>query len=185
MARLIVLLRGVNLAGRNRVSMPQLREALEEAGFEDVTTYVQSGNVVLSSSKSAKRVRSDVEHLLADRFDLDVSVIVRSRAELARVVERDALGRVAKNPKLYQVTFLESAPGAELMRKLEAAAAGRERVLSAGRELYAWHPDGVGRSKLAALMAGKGLGVTATARNWTTVTKLLELANEVPVKERG
>ena len=178
MARLIVLLRGVNLAGRNRVAMPQLREALEEAGFEDVSTYVQSGNVVLSSKKSAKRVQSDVERLIADRFGLDVSVVVRTRADLAAVVERNPLGKVAKNPKLYQVTFLDKAPSADVVRKLEAAAAGKEQVKHVGRELYAWHPDGVGRSKLAALMSGKGLGVTGTARNWTTVTKLLAMADE-------
>jgi uncharacterized protein (DUF1697 family) len=177
-ARLVVLLRGVNLAGRNRVSMPRLREALEEAGFDDVSTYVQSGNVVLTSRKSAKRVRREVEQLLADRFGLDIQVIVRTRVELAKVVERNPLAKVAKNPKLYQVTFLESAPAADLMRKLEAAAAGKEQVVSEGRELYAWHPDGVGRSKLATLMSGKGLGVTATARNWTTVTTLLELSEE-------
>jgi uncharacterized protein (DUF1697 family) len=176
-ARLIVLLRGVNLASRNRVSMPDLREALEGAGFEDVGTYVQSGNVVLSTTRSATRVRSDVERLLADRFDLDVKVVVRTRAELAKVVERNPLGKVATNPKLYQVTFLEKTPTAEVLRKLEAAAAGKERVVHVGRELFAWHPDGVARSKLAALMAGKGLGVTATARNWTTVTKLLEMAD--------
>jgi uncharacterized protein (DUF1697 family) len=175
-ARLVVLLRGVNLAGRNRLSMPQLREALEDAGFGDVSTYVQSGNVVLSSSKSAKRVGSDIAKLIEDRFELDVDVVVRTRQELAKVVQRNPLGKIAKNPKLYQVTFLEKAPGSGVLTKLEQAAAGEERVKHVGRELYAWHPDGVGRSKLAALMSGKGLGVTATARNWTTVTKLLELA---------
>jgi uncharacterized protein (DUF1697 family) len=177
-ARLIVLLRGVNLAGRNRVSMPKLREALGEAGFEDVSTYVQSGNVVLSSESSAKRVRGDVQKLIADRFGLDLEVVVRTRSELAKVIERNPLGKVAKTPKLYQVTFLESAPSAEVVRKLEAAVSGKERVLADGRELYAWHPDGVGRSKLAALMSGKGLGVVGTARNWTTVTKLLAMADE-------
>ena len=64
------------------------------------------------------------------------------------------------------------------MRKLEAAASGKERIVHIGRELYAWHPDGVGRSKLAAFMSGRGLGVTATARNWTTVTRLLEMSDE-------
>ena len=157
--------------------MPDLREALEEAGFEDVATYVQSGNVVLSTTRSVTRVRTDVERLLADRFDLDVKVVVRTRAELAKVVERNPLGKVATNPKLYQVTFLEKAPAADVLRKLEAAAAGKEQVAHVGRELFAWHPDGVARSKLAALMAGKGLGVTATARNWTTVTRLLEMAD--------
>ena len=178
MARLIVLLRGVNLAGRNRVAMPQLREALEESGYEKVSTYVQSGNVVLSSKAPPKRVGTAVENLIAERFGLDISVVVRTRAQLAAVVKRNPFGKVAKNPKLYQVTFLDKAPPAEVMRKLEAAAAGKEQVVHVGRELYAWHPDGVGRSKLAALLAGKGLGVTATARNWRTVTRLLEMADD-------
>ena len=115
--------------------MPDLREALEEAGFENVTTYVQSGNVVLSTTRSAMRVRSDVERLLADRFDLDVKVVVRTRAQLAAVVKRNPFGKVAKDPKLYQVTFLEKTPTAEVLRKLEAAAARKERVVHVGREV--------------------------------------------------
>lgn len=177
MGRLVVLLRGVNLAGRNRVSMPALREALEDGDFTDVKTYVQSGNVVLTSRKSAKRVGTDVERLLAERFDLDVRVIVRTRAELAAVVDRDPLAKVATDPKRYQVTFLESPLDGDVVRKLEAVATDAERVKQVGREVYAWHPDGVGRSKLAVLLAGKGLGVTATARNWKTVTQLLALAD--------
>jgi uncharacterized protein (DUF1697 family) len=174
--RFVVLLRGVNLAGRNRVSMPALREALEDAGFTDVATYVQSGNVVLTSRKAAKRVGTDVERLLKKRFDLDVRVVVRTRAELAAVVDRDPFAKIATDPKRYQVTFLESQLGADVVRKLEVVATDSERVKHVGREVYAWHPDGVGRSKLAVLLAGKGLGVTATARNWKTVTQLLELA---------
>jgi len=158
--------------------MPQLREALEDSGFEDVSTYVQSGNVVLSSTAAANGVGADVEWLLAKRFDLDVKVVVRTRAQLAAVVKRNPFAEVATNPKLYQVTFLEKTPPAEVMRKLEAAASGKERIVHIGRELYAWHPDGVGRSKLAAFMSGRGLGVTATARNWTTVTRLLEMSDE-------
>ena len=176
MGRLVVLLRGVNLAGRNRVSMQALREALEDAGFTDVATYVQSGNVVLTSSKAAKRVGTDAERLLAERFDLDIRVIVRTRAELAAVVDRNPLAKIATDPRRYQVTFLESPLGADVFPKLEAVATDGERVKHVGREVYAWHPDGVGRSKLAVLLAGKGLGVTATARNWKTVTQLLELA---------
>ena len=177
MGRFVVLLRGVNLAGRNRVSMPALREALEDADFNDVATYVQSGNVVLTSRKSAKRVGTDVERLLAERFDLDVRVVVRTRAELAAVVEGDPFAKIASDPKRYQVTFLESPLDADIVRKLEAVATESERVKHVGREVYAWHPDGVGRSKLAVLLSGKGLGVTATARNWKTVTQLLALAD--------
>jgi uncharacterized protein (DUF1697 family) len=177
MPRQIVLLRGVNLAGRNRVAMPKLRAALEDAGFEDVTTYIASGNVVLSSRKSAKRVAAEVEKLLAEQFGLDVAVLVRTRAELARVVERNPFDRVAKDPRRLVVTFLAEAPKAGAVKELEALAVGGERIARVGRELYAWHPDGIGRSKLAARLAGTGLGVVGTARNWATVTRLLELAS--------
>ena len=178
MARMVVLLRGINLGSRNRISMPELREALEEAGYDDVRTYLQSGNVVLTSRGAAKSVARDCERLIADRFGLEIAVVVRTRSELAKVVERNPLGRVAKDPKRYQVSFLESKPAAKIVRELEELATADERVVSIGREIYAWHPDGVARSKLWAKLAGKGLGVTATARNWTTVTKLLELADE-------
>jgi uncharacterized protein (DUF1697 family) len=157
--------------------MAQLRSALEEAGFDDVATYVQSGNVVLSSGDSAAKVGRAVERLVEKEFGLKIPVVVRTRAQLAKVVERNPLAKVAKNPKRYQVSFLEKKPSAALMRKLEEAAAPSERVVAEGREIYAWHPEGVARSKLWAMLAGKGLGLTATARNWTTVTKLLELAD--------
>jgi len=176
-ARLVVLLRGINIGSRNRIAMPALREALEEAGSEDVRTYVQSGNVVLSSGASAKQAARDVERLIADRFGLEIAVVARTRNELAKVVDRNPLARVAKDPKRYQVSFLEAKPTAKVVRELEEVAAVKEKVVSIGREIYAWHPDGVARSKLWARLAGKDLGTTATARNWTTVTKLLELAD--------
>jgi uncharacterized protein (DUF1697 family) len=176
-ARLIVLLRGVNLGSTNRLPMPKLRSALVEAGFADVATYVQSGNVVLSGADSAATVARKVERLIEKEFGLEISVVVRTRAQLAQVVKRDPLGKVAKNPKRYQVSFLEKKPSTALVRKLEELAAPAERLAANGREIYAWHPEGVARSKLWAALAGKGLGITATARNWTTVTKLLELAD--------
>jgi uncharacterized protein (DUF1697 family) len=178
MPRQIVLLRGVNLGPRNRVSMPELREALTEAGFQDVETYVQSGNVVLSSTASPERVARKCERVIQDRFGLDIDIVVRTRAELAGVVNRNPLAKDATDPKRYQVTFLAAKPDAELVKKLAAAAVEPEQLVHSGRELYAWHPNGVGRSKLAALLAGPRLGITGTSRNWVTVTKLLELASE-------
>jgi uncharacterized protein (DUF1697 family) len=177
MARLIVLLRGINIGPRNRISMPELREALEDAGYEDIQTYVQSGNVALTSTAAAKKVAQDCERLIADRFKLEIAVVTRTRAELAKVVERNPLARVAKDPKRYQVSFLDAKPTAKIVRELEEVATADEKVVSIGREIYAWHPAGVARSKLWAKLAGKGLGMTATARNWTTVMKLLELAD--------
>jgi uncharacterized protein (DUF1697 family) len=156
--------------------MPKLRALLEEARFEDIRTYLQSGNVVLSSTKKADDVGRACKRVIAKELGLDIDVVVRSRAQLAQVVKRDPLGDVAKDPKRYQVSFLAAKPPRGLARKLEEAAAETEQFAVSGREVYAWHPAGVARSKLWALLAGRNLGVVATSRNWTTVTKLLELA---------
>lgn len=178
MARYVALLRGVNLGARNRVAMPALREALEEAGFEVVRTYVQSGNIVLSSRAKPETVRRKVERVIAERFGLEIAVVVRTRAELAAVVKRNPLGKVATEPKRYQVSFLSGKLSAKVVRELEETAAADERVVVSGREVYAWHPKGVARSKLWAKLAGKTLGVTATSRNWTTVEALLEFSDD-------
>jgi uncharacterized protein (DUF1697 family) len=175
-ARHIVLLRGINLGSRNRVAMPKLRELLEDAGFEDVATYVQSGNVVLSSGKKNEDVARACERLIAKHLGLEIDVVARTRAQLAKVVERNPLGEVATNPKRYQVSFLGGRAPSGLRAQLEGVRAEEEALAIHGREIYAWHPAGVARSKLWTLLAGRDLGVTATARNWTTVTKLLELA---------
>jgi uncharacterized protein (DUF1697 family) len=177
MARHVVLLRGINIGPRNRVAMPALREALEEAGFADVQTYLQSGNAVVESRAKPEMVRKKVELLIKEQFDLEIAVVVRTKAELAAVVKRDPHAKVATNPKTYQVTFLEQKLPAKTVRELEEAAAEDELVVVSGREVYAWHPQTVARSKLWAKLAGQGLGVTATSRNWTTVEALLELAD--------
>jgi uncharacterized protein (DUF1697 family) len=152
--------------------MLELRAAFEEAGFEDVQTYLQSGNVVVG-----KRVGAEtVERLIEERFGLKIAVVVRSSVDLARIVKRNPLRKVATNPKRYQVTFLARKLPAKVVRELEEAAVPGERVVVEGREVYAWHPEGIARSKLWSKLAAKSLGVTATSRNWATVEALLELA---------
>jgi uncharacterized protein (DUF1697 family) len=178
MAVHVAMLRGINLGGFHRVPMAELRTLLTDAGYEDVRTYVQSGNIVLRSPAKAAEVELRLGTLLSERFGFDVPVIVRSRAQLAAVVKADPLGDVVDNPKRYQVSFLDSKPAAEAIARLQEQAIGDERVIARGREIYAWHPEGVARSKLWNALAGKGLGVTATARNWTTVTTLLDMASQ-------
>jgi uncharacterized protein (DUF1697 family) len=177
MSTLVLLLRGINLGPRNRISMPELREALAEAGFEDVRTYVQSGNVVLSAEGGPDEVARETERVIARRFGVEVSVLARTRDELAKVIDRNPLAKAAaREPKRCQVTFLSAELDRDAQDAIEAAAAGKEQVVFSGREVYAWHPTGIGRSKLAELLGRKTVG--GTARNWSTVTKLLELADE-------
>lgn len=177
MTRHVALLRGINLGARNRVSMPELRSALGKAGYEDVRTLLQSGNVVLSSERSPDAVARELEALVADAFGVESRVVVRSREQLAQVVQRNPLAETVKDPKRFQVSFLSAAPDPEIVRELTARDFAPEQVAFLGDEVYAWHPGGLQRSPLARLLDDRRLGVTATARNWNTVTKLLALAD--------
>jgi uncharacterized protein (DUF1697 family) len=173
-----IMLRGINLGPNRRVPMAELRALFGEAGYADVRTYVQSGNVVLESDATPAELEREAAALISERFGFEVPVVVRTRRELAAVVKLNPLGDVVDNSKCYQVSFLSAKPAAGVLKTLQAAAVGEERVIGHGREIYAWHPEGVARSKLWNALAGKGLGpgVIATARNWTTVTTLLEMA---------
>jgi uncharacterized protein (DUF1697 family) len=176
--RHVLLLRGINLGPNRRVPMADLRALLTEAGYGGVRTYVQSGNIVLDAAAAPAELEADAERLISGGFGFDVPVIARSRDELAAVVALNPLGDIATNPKRYQVSFLSAELPADVVQMLRAAAAGEERLVAHGRELYAWHPDGVARSKMWNALAGKSLGAVATARNWTTVTTLLAMADE-------
>jgi uncharacterized protein (DUF1697 family) len=178
MSRHIVLLRGINLGPRNRIPMPELRELLANVGFDDVSTYLQSGNVVLASNATPDQIAGTCEAEIASRFDLAIEAVVRTREEVAEVVQRNPLGHVATNLKRYQVCFLACAPDAAVVEKLEAATVAPEQYKVVGREIYTWHPEGIGRSRLWAQVASPRLGITATARNWNTVTSLLALADD-------
>jgi uncharacterized protein (DUF1697 family) len=176
--RQVAMLRGINLGPNRRVPMAELRALFTDAGYEDVRTYVQSGNIVLSSSQSTAALEGEAQRLISERFGFDVPVIARTRKQLAAVVKLNPLGDVADDPKRYQVSFLSEELAPDVVAALQGAVAPSERLVVRPRELYAWHPEGVARSKLWNSLAGKGLGVTATARNWTTVNTLLEMTGE-------
>jgi uncharacterized protein (DUF1697 family) len=178
--RHVLLLRGINLGPTNRVAMPALREALGVEGYENVRTYVQSGNIVLDSDEAPDSLASRIRRLITERFGVDAAVITRTRDELAAVVERNPLAEMVTEPKRYQVSFLSARPDSGLHDRLQELAVPDERVVIIEREVYAWHPDGVARSKLWNKLGSRGgLGpdLIATSRNWTTVTTLLEMAD--------
>ena len=133
---------------------------------------------MLTSDQTGEPLEQALEEAIADELGVESRVVVRSARELAGVVDRNPLADVADDPKRYQVSFLSAKPKAAVVRALEAADVAPEQVVVSGREIYAWHPDGIQRSPLAKLLTDRKLGVTATARNWNTVMKLLELARE-------
>lgn len=178
MARQVAFLRGINLAGKRRVPMRDLRVALEKAGYNDVRTLLQSGNVVLTSAADSTTLERDLSNTLRNAFGFDIAVVVRTRDELADVIARDPFAEEADDPARYQVSFLSAEPDPAGVDELERADVAPERVAVRGREIYAWPPGRVGRSELAKLITDRRLGVEVTARNWRTVTNLLELADE-------
>jgi len=173
--RCVILLRGVNVGGNNLVPMGELRALLTGAGFGGVETYLQSGNLAVSAAGTPEAVARRCEALIAARFGLDIRSLVRTHAELDAVVRADPFPGAADDPRRYQVTFLESPPDPEIIPRLSSAAGAGERFAVAGREIYAWHPQGIAGSRLATLLAGRALKLTGTTRNWTTVTKLLSM----------
>jgi uncharacterized protein (DUF1697 family) len=166
----------VNLGTQRRVKMAELRELLRGHGHGDVVTYLQSGNVVVRSELPAAKLEETLESQLAAGLGFDVDVIVRSSRELAAVVKRNPLRAVAIDPAKYLVTFLRAKPPAQLVARLRAAEVAPEELVANGRELYSWHPGGVGRSTLAKLLLPSALGVSASARNWRVVEHLAGLA---------
>jgi len=176
--RQVLLMRGINVGASNRISMPSLRERLTEAGFGEVRTHLQSGNVVVSSELSPDELAAECRRHISEGFGMDIDVLARTAEELAEVVRQDPLAAVAVDPKCYQVSFCSAEPDEELLQRLTDLAAPSELLVAVGREIYGWYPDGAGRSRLAAELSGRRMAVTATTRNWRTVTALLEMARE-------
>jgi len=176
-AQLVVLLRGINLGARNRVAMADLRELLEEEGFSDVRTLLQSGNVVLRSPEPQAEAREHIERALAKRFGFEIAVVTRSTAQLRTVVEADPLGKATADPKKHMVAFLAEKPKAAALSRAADGDFGDERWALEGKHLYLWLADGIQHSKLMQALSEKQLGVTATVRNWNTVMKVDEVAS--------
>lgn len=173
--QVVALLRGINLGARNRIGMAELRAMLGELGLEDVRTHLQSGNVLARTRDAPGAVAAAIEAALAERLGLTVPVVSRTGDELARVVASDPFGDEAPDGSRYVVVFLSGAPHAAALEALRTADLGTERAHVSGGEAYVWCPDGVRTSTALRLLTDRRLGVTATARNWNTVTRLAEM----------
>ncbi len=151
---------------------------LQELGYEDVRTHLQSGNAVFSAPTPPERVAEEIESQLTRHLGLNVRVLVRTAGELARVVAANPLPEAVSTPSLLLVTFLSAPPNRELLRELDPANFEPELFGVGEREVYVWSPTGVRTIELSYAFWEKRFGVIATARNWNTVTRLLELASE-------
>jgi len=175
----ISLLRAVNLAGHNRIKMSALQAALEGLGFEQVKTYLQSGNVVFHLVKPSANLCETIEEKIRSHFGLSISVISRTDEELGNAIQKNPfLKESGVDSSKLHVTFLASVPTAA-EEKLDRLRAGPDRYRYRGREVYLYCPQGYGRTKLSNLAIEKALAVRGTTRNWRTVNQLYQMAAQI------
>ena len=169
----IVLFRGVG--GKTQLPVKPLREKLAEAGYEDVATYINSGNAIVRSRMNRKRVIATVAELCRAQFDFDKAIFAPTLAEWDELIAHNPFGKAAVHaPTTVHAALLESAPRAEDIERIRACAVQGEGIEVIGNVAYLHTPHGFGRCKMAEKF-DKWIGVTNTARNWNTVLKLAEL----------
>ena len=192
MASHLALLRGINVGGRNKVPMADLREVVTSLGHTGVSTYIQSGNVLFSTADTDNaKLAAALESAIEDRFGIWSSVVVLSRDELGQVLAANPYPD-EPNPRMVHVVFLNAEPPGEALTRIAAAESAvaakgsRDTVQAAGQALFVHTPDGFGTSELAQTLfkiisppaKAKKHGLAATARNWATATKLLSLCDQ-------
>jgi len=176
----ISMLRGINVGGHKKVPMDRLRAVFEALGFEQVRTFIQSGNVVFQAAKgSTPELSKKIEGKILAEFGFAASVITRTPQELGKVIRRNPFPKESSvAPAKVHVAFLSHLPKADAVKRLEALATPPEQLHHSGTEVYLYYRDGMGRAKLTGNVLEKVLSVTATMRNWNTLNQLYEMGSE-------
>ena len=177
MATFAALLRSVNVGGRNRLAMADLRDLVSSLGFADATTYLQSGNVVFTAPGTAATVARAIEARLAADLDLEVPVLARSRPQLEKILDGNPLSGANSIRRHSMSPSWPTGPRRRRSTELEGLAGqfGDDRFEVVGTHVYLHCPGGYGETKLNNTYLERRLGVRATTRNWRTVSALAEL----------
>lgn len=173
----IALLRGINVSGQKIIKMEALRKSLEVLDLADVSTYIQSGNILFRSALNDARPLEELLHdHIEKQFGFGVSVIVVTPDDLRAVIAQNPFeGEQIEEPQPY-VSFLSDEPSEQNLEALQAMDFQQDRFISIDKTLYIHYADGAGKTKLSNAVIERKLKLTSTARNWKTVKKLLELA---------
>lgn len=176
-ATYVALLRGVNVGGRNKVAMADLRRLLQDLGHEDVRTYLQSGNAVFTTDRDdAGSVARGIERSIQEKAGLDITVVLRTPAQLAEVIQANPLPQADEAPTQVHVGFLAGDVATERVAAVDTSRFSPEELHPGPGVVYLWYPNGAGRAKLTGAALERLLGVPITARNWRSVLALRDLA---------
>jgi uncharacterized protein (DUF1697 family) len=171
----VALLRGINVGGRNRVPMAELRALFEQTGCASVSSFIQSGNVLFTHAATDREALSrELEQAVAETFGVASPIVLRTSAELVRIAGSHPFGTDTSQTHVAFLSREPDEPGA-----LEAHETAPDEFRLVGADVYLRYPNGVHGSRLTGALLERRLGVTATLRNWRTVTKLAELAHSL------
>lgn len=174
----IAILRGINVSGQKKILMKELIRYLESLGFTNVQTYIQSGNVIFESEQE-EGLKLLIENKIKTIYGFDVPVQVHEVEYFVHVLENNPfLVNNEVDEKFLHVTFLGDAPDSKLVDVLEERDLGTDEFVINKREIYLYCPNGYGRTKLTNTFFERKLKVSATTRNWKTVTNLVALSHQ-------
>lgn len=175
----IALLRGINVSGRNKVPMADLRTACGKLGWSGIDTYIQSGNLVFCAAGPAEAVERELEQLIHKRFALTIPVIVRSAAAWPDYVKANPFPEASQTePNAVMMSLPKARPNKGALGTLRERAHNGEQIDQAGDAFWIHFKEGVARSKLSPGLLDRVIGSPVTARNWNTVLKIDEMLRQ-------
>lgn len=175
----IALLRGINVSGQKKIKMAELRTSMEELGFGQVRTYIQSGNILLQSEKAADEVEELIGGKIKAEYGFEVPVMVKSPGELKAAIEGNPFVKdPEKDVKRFYLTFLAETPAEDRIEQLKSYDFSPEEFLIDGKVVHFYSPNDYGRAKMNNNFFEQKLKVRATTRNWRTTLKLIEMSEE-------
>lgn len=179
MSNYIVLLRGINVGGHNKLPMADLRSLLTDNGYTAVSTYIQSGNILLSSDKDSKTISTHISGLLKNTYDYNIPVITISVTALQQCFNDNPFLNTETDIKFLHVTFLDDVPNKKNIESLNINLYNNDAFQIKSQFIYLHTPDGFAKTKFSNAQFEKQLSTTATTRNWRTVTKLVGLSESI------
>ena len=177
----ISLLRGVNIAGHNKIRMTDLSALYKKIGFKDAETYIQSGNVVFSNSGNLPETEltAKIEEAILKEFKYNIPVINRTPEELRAIISLNPFGKEENfNIEKLAVIFLYEKPSEEQVEKVKYINYPPDKFMIAGKEIYIYCPNGFGKSKIYTGFFENKMKATGTGRNWNTISALIKIAEK-------
>lgn len=178
MTKYVIFLRGVNVGGNSSIKMSELKSVLEDHGFENVTTYINSGNIILNSKDSPVKIKETFKNIIEKHFKLSIEMIIKSRLELENILASDPYNSDEDDRSKRLVAMMSEKIDDKISLIMKDDKNVKETYYAKDDLLYIYYGNGVGRSKFSTSYIEKKLGVFSTARNWNTIAKMLELINQ-------